>query len=279
MSVKATAVPGFSWYLLPNQTGIYHLNKFETDYLYQEIFAEESYLQNGIELNDNDCVLDIGANIGMFSLFACSKRRNLKILAFEPLPPIYAVLKMNTARYKGNISVFNYGLLDVEGKAVFKYFPSFSILSGLSSADENREKEVLRQIIEDKLPAALGGSALALKFRDYFIRTKLQEIEYECGITTLSRVIRDHKISRIDLLKVDIEGNERRFFRGIMEQDWAKIKQLVMEFHDPPEKDFRLVLELLNAYGFEVKAEKQGVFRKTNTYNIYAKKGGGKHLV
>src|SRR4030095_1781445 len=76
-------------YFLPNGLEIVHLNKYETDYLYKEIFEDESYLKNGIRLEDGDTVVDIGANIGLFSLFVMSRCRNPRILAFEPAPVVY----------------------------------------------------------------------------------------------------------------------------------------------------------------------------------------------
>ena len=55
-------------YVLPNGLEIVHLNRYETDYLYQEIFEDQCYLRHGIRLRDGATVVDIGANIGLFSL-------------------------------------------------------------------------------------------------------------------------------------------------------------------------------------------------------------------
>ena len=41
-----------------------HLNKHEAELLYEEIFMQEQYIQNGIQISDGDVILDIGANIG-----------------------------------------------------------------------------------------------------------------------------------------------------------------------------------------------------------------------
>ncbi len=47
---------------------IQQMNDWETSYLYQEIFIENSYFKHGITLRDGATVFDIGANIGMFSM-------------------------------------------------------------------------------------------------------------------------------------------------------------------------------------------------------------------
>ena len=45
-------------------------NKNETDYLYREIFERRCYLQHGVSIERGDWVVDVGANIGLFSLQA-----------------------------------------------------------------------------------------------------------------------------------------------------------------------------------------------------------------
>src|SRR5439155_16717163 len=48
-------------YVLPNGLEIVHLNPYETDYVYQEIFEDQCYLKHGIRLQDGGTVVDIGA--------------------------------------------------------------------------------------------------------------------------------------------------------------------------------------------------------------------------
>jgi len=56
----------------PNGLEIVHLNSYETDYVYKEIFEDQCYLRHGIRLQDG---LRYGyrANIGLFSLFVMSR--------------------------------------------------------------------------------------------------------------------------------------------------------------------------------------------------------------
>jgi hypothetical protein len=49
---------------------------------------------------------------------------------------------------------------------------------------------------------------------------------------TLSRVVCDHGVERIDLLKIDAEKAELEIFRGVESQDWPKIQQVVVDVHD-----------------------------------------------
>ncbi|HYO62398.1 MAG TPA: amino acid adenylation domain-containing protein, partial [Pyrinomonadaceae bacterium] len=66
---EATTPPARPLYQLPNGMRVAYLNHGETYSLYEEIFEERVYLKHGVELGDGAVVFDVGANIGMFSLF------------------------------------------------------------------------------------------------------------------------------------------------------------------------------------------------------------------
>jgi FkbM family methyltransferase len=63
-------------------------------------------------------VIDAGANIGVFSVYAAAKHPDATIYAFEPAPKTFAALKEN-AKYYPNIKAFNCGLGEQEGKMPF----------------------------------------------------------------------------------------------------------------------------------------------------------------
>ena len=88
------------------------MNQYETDYVYKEIFEDQCYLRHGIRLQDGDTVVDIGANIGLFSLFVMSRCKNPKIYAFEPAPVVYDLLKANCDAYGSNVRALNVGVSD-----------------------------------------------------------------------------------------------------------------------------------------------------------------------
>jgi len=46
-------------------------------------------------------------------------------------------------------------------------------------------------------------------------------------------VLREHGVEQIDLLKIDAEKAELDIINGIDDHDWPKIKQIVLEIHDP----------------------------------------------
>ena len=56
-------------------------------------------MRHGVILHDGATVVDIGANIGLFSLFVMSRCQNSTIYAFEPSAVAYDLLKANCDAY------------------------------------------------------------------------------------------------------------------------------------------------------------------------------------
>ncbi|MDJ0633674.1 MAG: FkbM family methyltransferase [Xenococcaceae cyanobacterium MO_188.B29] len=88
---------------------IFCLREEEVPVLYEQI---QEYVKYGIELQEGDLVFDVGANIGLFSLWAYQKcQKNVNIYAFEPIPAIFKVLQANAQRFDSEkIKVFPCGL-------------------------------------------------------------------------------------------------------------------------------------------------------------------------
>jgi len=58
----------------------------------------------------SDTIFDVGANIGIYSVFFKNINPNSKIYAFEALPDTATICKLNTEQY--DINVFSYGIWD-----------------------------------------------------------------------------------------------------------------------------------------------------------------------
>ncbi len=96
----AGRLAGYSRWELPNGMAVVHRNRAETEVVYREIFDEESYLRGGVTLAAGDCVVDVGANIGLFTLFAAMRAPEASFYAVEPIPALYDLLCLN-ARIHG----------------------------------------------------------------------------------------------------------------------------------------------------------------------------------
>lgn len=53
--------------------------------IYKEIFIDKVYNPIGFEIHQNDIVIDVGANVGIFSMFA-STIKGVHVYSFEPHP-------------------------------------------------------------------------------------------------------------------------------------------------------------------------------------------------
>ena len=69
-------------------------------------------------LNDNDLLLDVGANIGIFSILAAQQSPQVKVIAFEPNKTIFQTLNHNISRDNlHNIYPFNATITSIDGEA------------------------------------------------------------------------------------------------------------------------------------------------------------------
>ena len=135
---------------MPNGLEIVHLNQYETDYVYKEIFEDQCYLRHGIRLQDGDTVVDIGANIGLFSLFVMSRCKNPTDLRFEPAPVVYDLLKANCDAYGSNVLALNVGVSDKPKTATFTFYEKSSVFSGFYS-DEAEDREAIQAVVRNML--------------------------------------------------------------------------------------------------------------------------------
>ena len=98
--------------------------------MFKEIFDEKVYLKHGITLHEGDVVFDVGANIGLFTLFANQYCGQLRTYAFEPIPQLFDFLRLNASIYGLNVNLFDCGLSGEAGETDFTYYPNISVLSG-----------------------------------------------------------------------------------------------------------------------------------------------------
>ncbi len=256
-----------SLYELPNGMVIVYLNQSETDFMYREIFERQSYLRHGISLDEGACIFDVGANIGLFTLQVGQICNHAKIYAFEPIPPVAEILHLNTSLYRIDVEVCDYGLGSESGLASFSFYPYVSILSGLF-ANTSEEHDTVKNFLLDQ---ASKNDELVMSNEqiDELLQERLISEQFTCPIKTLSQVIHEKEIEKIDLLKVDVEKSELDVLNGINEADWPKIQQVVVEVHDTHDR-LKQITDLLKGHGFEVTVEQDTELKKTNLYNLYA---------
>lgn len=164
--------------------------------LTEEIFFDQDYCKY-FTIRENDIVVDIGANIGVFTLFASTKTKN-KIYAFE-------ALRSNVDFLNKNIAVNNRkNIVSVEtavcGRVGNARLGISAISGGHYLCDVNTQKHC-----------------------DAFV---------EVPATTLAQIFTDYRIGYIDFLKIDCEGSEGAIFIATDDTYFQRIGKIALEFHD-----------------------------------------------
>lgn len=255
-------------YTLPNQMEIAYQSRVEVDFFYKDIFEHEIYLQNGITLKDGYCIFDVGANIGFFTMYVHQKCRPAAVYSFEPAPPLFEILSRNASRYAEHAKLFNFGLSNATRSASFTFYPNSS---GMSSfyGDEREEKEALRAIMVNQWRKGMEQMEQVLEHADDLLEERFRSEAFECQLKTLSDVVREHEVKRIDLLKIDVQKSELDVLLGIADGDWEKIQQIVLEVHDL-EGRLEVVTQLLAQHDFKVTVVQDQMYEGSVLYNLFA---------
>jgi len=257
---------------LPDGRVVAELNKYETDYLYQEIFVDLAYKRHNLTLLDGDTVIDIGANIGFFSLFASSQAENIKIVAIEPSPVVLPILKANLAQYCSGSTVIECGASSRIGQAEFTAYQKSSVFSSFS-ADSAEDREAISKIVRNSLESAgYSDEELVDKAVDEFMLDRMDAEKFMCNLISVSDVIDQQGLDRIGLLKIDAEKSEEEIVSGIRDEHWQLIDQIVIEVHLQSGMQVNTILEKLQSEGFVCIEDEEELLQDSGLVTIYAMK-------
>jgi FkbM family methyltransferase len=117
---------------LPNGMVVDTPNKHETAFLYHELFEANGYLQHGVTVDDGACLLDVGANVGLFSASLAQRHRDLRLVLFEPVPYTYAMLKRNAERHLtgAQATLVQAAVSSSPGRGTFEFSSSWTFGAG-----------------------------------------------------------------------------------------------------------------------------------------------------
>ena len=86
-------------------------------HLFQETFVEERYAVPGHVLPPRPTIVDIGAHIGVFTLWAAGRWRGARVIAVEPLPATCRWLQRNvTANAVPNVQIVEAACTGLNGQ-------------------------------------------------------------------------------------------------------------------------------------------------------------------
>jgi FkbM family methyltransferase len=238
----------------------------------------QGYLEHGITVSDGDIVFDVGANIGLMGVRACQRHEDVQVYAFEPVPTIFEACRRNAETHGvGRFHVFNVGLSATPGEARFTWYPNAPALSTARPEDWETDPGAWREAVRGQLramPADMWWARLVPGFMLPIVAWFLKQgaVEVVCPLRTLSSVLDDQSIERIDLLKIDCEGFELDVLQGIRSEHWDRVGQVVVEVHDQQGRA-DTVEALLRSHGLRhIVREKEAAFVETELINLYARR-------
>lgn len=214
---------GFS-FISSNSNNLYEIVK--------EVWIENRYLPKNILLDKNGVIIDIGANVGVFSIYA-STLTSGKILAVEPFDENCKYLKQNLKNnIVTNVIIEKIAVSKSSGK---RYFYTLDSDSGHNFYFKNKSKN--KKLI---------------------------------NTTTFKQLIQNHSIKKIELLKVDCEGAEGEIFESLSPIILKNINNIALEFHDNCSSlSHQQIKKILTKAGFRVQVDWDG---KSPFGYIYAKR-------
>ncbi len=246
---------------LPNGIVVSQVARTESELLYEEIFVRRAYDRHGITFGDNDVVFDVGANIGLFTLFVLGRAPGALVHAFEPSRVVHELLRANLARHGFTARLHRVALSRHEGNASFTFYPGMSTMSGLL-ADPDVDLALSQQVTRNRGPAHAAAAAELMQGR-------FDGLSEEVAVDTLSSIMRRERVARIDLLKIDAEKSEQDILDGIAERDWPAIRQLAIEVHDSHDRVSRMT-RMLEARGYLVEVDEDEAHAHTALRQLYA---------
>lgn len=183
--------------------------------VFLEVFVTEAYKlveQAGIRWPDVRNIVDIGANVGMATLWFSRKAAQASILAVEPAHATHRLLTVNIARN-----------------------------------DLGERVTAVRAAVSDTGGTGRLASAGASVDR----RLVDSEAGEEVATATLSALLDDHRLDSVDILKMDCEGQEFAIFSSAEPEDLRRVRCIVGEYHKVASHTSSDLKEMLAAKGFE----------------------------
>jgi FkbM family methyltransferase len=143
----------------------------------------------------NATIVDIGANIGAFSVYAACSGDNNQVYSYEPMPENYELLVRNIKinNMEKRIRAFNLGI----------------------SSQKERAMLYLNDSLSHSICCWKEGKP---------------SVEISC--ISLEDIFTSNSLKSIDILKIDCEGAEYAILFGASSACFKRIKEIRMEYHN-----------------------------------------------
>lgn len=131
----------------------------------------------------SNCIMDIGANTGIYALIAKTVNPSSKVYAFEPVKRVYDKLKSNVKLNKYDIICEEFAVSSYDGRGIIY--------------DQNTEHIYSVSVNKNIMPSSVN-----------VIKTGINTI-------SLETYIKNKSIPEVDLIKIDVETHEAEVLKGM----------------------------------------------------------------
>jgi len=159
---------------------------------FTHVWLIQEYSSPKFEINNNDVILDIGAHIGLFSLFASQFCKNGKIFCFEPIKENYEELLKN-----------------IEINNIQNIIP-------FNNAVSSKTEKIKIYLNDDE-----SGHSMFLENSNYI----------EVNSISIDDIFKNNSIQKCHFLKLDCEGAEYEIIELLSKNYLQKIEKTVIEYH------------------------------------------------
>lgn len=166
--------------------------------MFHEIWVDRCYAPGSLAVASGDAIVDLGANVGVFALWAATTYPGATVISLEPSPRMCTFLQRNIAASGvSNVMILQCACGGVRREAIL-YRRGPEAMNSLYSTDN------------------YGSRFCPL------VRTE---------VLTLGDVFARFGVSRCALLKLDCEGAEYEILFGAEDGTLGRVERIVMEYH------------------------------------------------
>lgn len=184
---------------------------------FTEVIKEQVYESVRNRLRSCETVIDLGANIGLTTLYFAGHYPGSRFLAVEPNSDTFQLLTANLKE------LIDDGRCQTLKAAVWG--SSRALVRDPSQAPEHYSAFAMKEASADENSETISG-------------------------WPIQKIIDDSRFTQVDLLKVDIEGAEVELFKGDL--DWLRrVGAIAIEFHNGSREQSRFD-EIMRAYRFSI---------------------------
>lgn len=202
------------------------IRKNSTDFMqFATIWLIDEYTKTDFLIRDEDIIIDIGAHIGLFALFASQFCKKGKIYCFEPVKANFDLLKENLRINNiSNVEVHNSAISKIDGNVTMYLNEDFSSHNIMIESDKK-------------------STVSSISLKTFFEKNGLEKCNF---------------------LKMDCEGSEYDIIESLPISYFEKIEKIIIEYHFADEKNqifqkFKAKLETCFELEIEKNSESMGM--------------------